>query len=97
MIWNKEKPLTIGEYVIVVPAFTSPQNPEWNDRPSCTCSVHKAWFDGEKFTFQDVVGLTKTWDGHIKAGQCLWTYMPEVFMNGWDDNGINIGWNEPNV
>lgn len=94
MIWRKDKPEIIGEYVIIVPAFTSPQNPEWNDRPSCTCSVYKAWFDGQRFIYQDVVGLTKSWDNSIEPGKCLWAPMPEVFMDGWNDDGINISWRE---
>lgn len=88
MIWRNDKPKDIGEYVILVPAFESPQNPEIDYRPSCTCSAQKAWFDGKVFVYKDV------WEYRIEPERCLWTPMPYVFMDGWTENGIKIGWRE---
>ena len=89
MIWRKDKPETMGEYIILLPTFFSPQDPN-TERPGCICSVYKATFDGNLFSYRDITGLTQSWDGYAEVGQCIWTPMPKVFA----ENGCGFAWTE---
>lgn len=91
MIWRKDTPKNTGEYVVFVPAFTSPF-PETKE--PFTCSVHKAWFDGNCFILEERQDQNHGQE-YLRPGKCLWIPAPKIYANGkYSDYDIDFDWVE---
>lgn len=79
MVWRNDKPESIGDYIVLVPEITGPIS---NFPCSVSCSVSRAWFDGERFNLMEKA-LNKTSSSPIEVGMCLWMLTPTVTLSGY--------------
>ena len=83
-MWRTDKPENIGSYIVIIPEIIGPIQDPFPQR--VTGSVTKAWFDGERFNLLQR-GFMHNYSSSCEVGQCVWTFDPDIFYNGWGENG----------